>query len=459
MTGGREAPSPAVPEDTAAPEEPQKDSTARVGTDALAVGLGYLASFAYPLVSLPFLARVFGAADLGRLMFALALLQIVVYVTDFGFGMGAIRRVAVARDRTERSAVALSTIAAKALLWTVCAAVLMVIVAAVPSLRTHWEMYAVGVALIGVGALYPNWFLQGIGRVKSFALLTSCSRLVALALLLLTVHGPQDIVLAMTWQQFPLALSAIASWVMLALVWKDIVRVRVTVAAVRHALVDSWPLFIANIATVVMGTANSVVLGVVTTPVQVAYFGAGERFSNAVRGVMRGVTDAMLPRMSRADDSSAGLQRLIAGGIIGGYAAAGLILALASPWFIPWYLGDEMRDAAPVTQLMGVTLLMVAVSSVLMLRATAQHRFSQVARLATAGAAVHLVLVILGALGWGAIGAAVALIVSEGLQALLFALDARTQRRRTRRTRPQVLADLGISRRRRRRESRPRHAR
>lgn len=422
---------PEAPEQQPAGGTPTtSDSSLRAGTDALAIGIGYLASFAYPLVSLPFLARTIGVTDLGRLMFALAILQIVIYVIDFGFGMGAIRRVAVAKDREERSAVAFATLGAKILLWITCAVVLMSIVLLVPSMRSHWEMYAVGLALIGVGAMYPNWFLQGIGRVKAFALLTSCSRLVALAFLLLTVHSSDDIVLAMLWQQFPLALSALASWVMLAFVWKDIVRVRVRAVDVRFALVDSWPLFLANVASLIMGTANSVVLGVFSNPVQVAFFGAGERFANAVRGVMRGVTDAMLPRMTRKGEAARRMQRLITVGALSGYGLAGITLILVSPWFIPWYLGAEMKDAAPITQLMGVALIMFGVTSVLMLRAAAQHRFHQVARLSLIGACVHLVLVIIGAIGWGAVGAGVALIISETVQASLFALDARSQARR-----------------------------
>ena len=82
-----------------------QDSSLRAGSDAIVVGIGYLASFAYPLVSLPLLSRVLGAHDLGRLLFALALVQLIVPLSDFGFGRSALRRIAVARTVEERSRV------------------------------------------------------------------------------------------------------------------------------------------------------------------------------------------------------------------------------------------------------------------------------------------------------------------------------------------------------------------
>lgn len=429
-------------EDTSPTDEPARDapvaegavegedSTRKVGSDALVVGLGYLASFAYPLVSLPFLTRVVGVVPLGHLMFALAVLQVVIYVIDFGFGMSALRRIAVAGSREERSLVVVSTLAAKALLWVVSGGVLMGIVLLAPQLREYWAMYLVGLLAIGVGAMYPTWLLQGTGRVKAFALLTATSRLIALVFLVLTVRGPEDLVLAMLWQQLPLALSALTSWLMIWRVWHAVQRVPLRFADVTEALRDSFPLFVSNASGIILGSSNSVVLGVVATPSQVAFFGAAERFSNAVRGVMRGVVDVMLPRMTREGDHAAHLQRVITIGLIGIYALAGLALILTAPWFVPWYLGAEMAPAVPVTQLLGVALAFVGLTQSLQLRATAAHRFRQVARISVLGAIVHLALVLPAGWLWGAVGAGIAVAVSDGLLAAMFVVDHLMLRRR-----------------------------
>lgn len=409
-----------------------QDSSLRAGSDAIVVGIGYLASFAYPLVSLPLLSRVLGAHDLGRLLFALALVQLIVPLSDFGFGRSALRRIAVARTVEERSRVVAETLGGKAILWAGGSAVLVAIVLAVPGMRSEWELYAAGLALIGVGAAYPTWLLQGMGRVTWFALLMALSRLVALGLLVLTVHGPDDLVLAMVWQQFPLALAAIASWVMIGLVWKDVRRVRTSLRAVRAALKDSWPMFVANLANVTISGSNTVVLGIVAVPVQVAFFGAAERFGNAVRGIMHGVSDAMLPRLTRGADGADGdlaIRRFVTIGIAGAYAAAGLSLVIAAPWFVPWYLGAEMAGAAPVTQIIGASLILSGLQMTMFLRATADHRFALVARIAAITTICHVILLFPAAWLGGAVGAACVAVFSEGLMAALYALDLLRRRR------------------------------
>lgn len=407
----------------------------RAGGDAVAVALGYLASFAYPLVSLPFLSRVVGTGNLGRLMFALSILQLVVFTVDFGFNASALRRVATARDKEERSRIVAATLGAKSVLWVLCSVILMAIVLVVPSMRELWVMYAGGLLLIGIGALYPSFLLQGVGRAKQFALFTAVSRLVALALLLLTVRGPGDLALAMLWQQFPLALSALLSWAMVLWHWHDARLVRTTVAAVREAFSDSGSLFVSNIAVLMMGSANTVVLGIVSTTVQVAFFGSGERFSNAARGVLRGVVDAMLPRMTAKIPGVRRVQQLITVGVMGAFTLAGVAIILNAPWFVPWYLGRKMQGTVPVMQLMGAALPLVGITSALQLHVTAQHRFSTIARLSGVGGLFHLVLLIPASWLWGALGAAVALVVSEGFLALLYVIDARWYRR-THRRRP-----------------------
>lgn len=414
------------------PSNPRHDSSLRAGSDAVVIGAGYLVSFAYPLVSLPLLARVLGAHDLGRFLLALALVQLVVFVADFGFGKSAVRRISVTRTREERSRIAVATIASIFLLWSAAGTVLMSIVLLVPQLRAEWGLYLVGVLVVGAGLLYPDWLLQGMGRLRSFTLIMVVSRLIALVLLVLTVRTPGELMLPMLWQQFPLALSAVIAWFMVLVVWRDARLVRTSVPQIRDALSDSAPMFVAGIANLAISGSNTIVLGAVSTPIHIAFFGAAERFGNAVRGVMHGIVDAMLPRMARGGDGGRGIQTTIMVGVMGCYALAGIGLVVLSPMVIPWYLGDEMRGAVPVSQIIGISLLPSGVVMALFLRATGQHRFRVAARFAVIGAICHVVLLFPAGWLWGSIGAAAVAIVSETTIAILYLIDAVLQRRRIR---------------------------
>lgn len=179
------------------------DSRRRAGGDAAVIALGYLTSFAYPMVSLPFLVRTLGVAELGTVMLLLAVLQVVVHVTDFGFGISALRRASLAGDTRQRSRVLTETVLAKSLIWAMCAVVLLAAVLAAPGLREYAPATVLGLVLVLAGAWYPGWMLQALGRMITFAAVMALSRLAALAGLLLTVRDPDDGILAVGWQLAP----------------------------------------------------------------------------------------------------------------------------------------------------------------------------------------------------------------------------------------------------------------
>ncbi|MDO5662516.1 MAG: lipopolysaccharide biosynthesis protein [Brachybacterium sp.] len=407
---------------------PQRaDSSRKVGGDAAVIAVGYLASFAYPLVSLPFLARALGAEGLGTVMVLLAVLQLVVMTTDFGFGMSALRRTVHAPDRAARSVVVAETLGAKAVLWGACAIVLAVPAATVPLLREHAGALVLGMVLVLLGTWYPGWLLQGLGRTVTFALAMALSRLAALVGLVLTVDGPDHIGRAVGWQLAPMALSALAVWPLLLWRWRQVHPATATPAGIRAALRDSAPLFVPNIAVMVSGSATTLALGALTTPTQVAFFGAAERFANAVRGVGRGVVDAMLPRITRPDTDHR-LRRMILGGIPLAYLLSAAALIIGAGPVLPWYLGAEMADAVPVVQLYALLLIPAGLTAALSLRATAQHRYRTVAHYTAIAAIAHLALVVPAVLIGEARGAALSLVACEVLLAALFCRDAARRR-------------------------------
>lgn len=275
--------------------------------------------------------------------------------------------------------------------------------------------------LVAGGIAFPDWLLQGLGRFATFSALLACGRLVALAGLLLTVRSADDVAWALAWQVMPLGLSALGAWMVLArhgsARWTRPGR-----RSVRFALADGKHLFVGNIAHMSMGAVNTVVPGAVAGPVQAAYFGAAERFGNAGRGVMGGVSVAMLPRMTRAldDPDGAPVRRLLTVGIAGGYVLGGASLAVLAPLILPWYLGPGFTGAVPLAQLIGLALCVAGGCVVLNLRAAAEHRFRAIARVTTAAALFHLALIGPASLLLGGTGAALTVVASETLLLVLF---------------------------------------
>ncbi|EKU46695.1 polysaccharide biosynthesis protein [Brevibacterium casei S18] len=386
-----------------------------IGGDTLAVGLGQLAAFVYPIVSLPLLTRLLGPHSFGRVVIIVAVLQLLVRLCDYGFSVSAVRRMALAKDQKERSGVIASTMLAVILLWAAGTILLLSVVSLVPALRDEFPLYLIGALVIAGGIGFPSWLLQGLRRLKLFAIVTAVSRAAALVGLLITVSGQDDIAWAIAWQFAPPTIAA-------AIVWPILLRGTVQVTrprfiAARFALRDGRHLFLSSIAHSLMGSAPVVVLGLVSVPAQAASYGAAERFGNAGRGVLFTITDSLMPRMvdaqGRTRSGGRRQQQVIMAAVFALFALAGAVLIVSAAWFVPWYLGPGYDEVVPVTQIIGIALVASGGIAVLMLDLNSQGRYSATASAMICGAVIHLVVLVPMAMSFGALGAAWALVVGE----------------------------------------------
>jgi O-antigen/teichoic acid export membrane protein len=254
------------------------------------------------------------------------------------------------------------------------------------------------------------WYLQGTGRLKLYALLTGGSRVVALAGLVLTIRSADQLGLAVFWQFLPHLLSAAVCWAVMT-AQKDVALRLSSSTEATKALSDSLPLFVSLISGQVIVNSSAILLGHVAGYRQVGLFGPADRLTSAILGVLVAVEQAMMPRVAAAHERPQELnqRRLILGSMMGCYGLAGLLLTVAAPVLIPWYLGGNFADAVPVVQLMGVATVITGVTRTFALDLVAADRSRVCSIVTTVGAGWHLATAALGALIGGAEGVAVAI--------------------------------------------------
>ena len=101
------------------------------------------------------------------------------------------------------------------------------------------------------------------------------------------------------------------------------------------------------------------------------------------------------------------------------------ILAFAGPWILRALYGDTYADVAPLTVLAGAVPLFMGISIVMASAERAAERPSVVAKISGAAAIAALFATIPATAVWGVSGAAVALLFSQVVSAVLFLIHAR----------------------------------
>lgn len=403
-----------------------------------------------PLATLPYLTRILGPHNFGKLGFAQAFSQLFVLVTDFGFNVTATRKVAIAKaDRGAVSGIYWNTQFVKASLAIACASAMLLLGRFVPSLRPDFVLISVASTSLLASVLSPVWLYHGLNRLVEFSKITVAVRLSGIALTFLTVHSSGDYIHAAMIQ---FMLPAVAGVILTTRAFRqgivDRQVGRITRQDARQALHDGFHIFSGSALTVVFTYGNAIVLKFLSGDVQVGLYAASEKLLTPMRQAYAPLTQAYFPNVCEkyASGQRAGAVRLIRK-ISLAYAALG-VLAVAGvwvlgPWILPIVFGQKYAGSMGIASVQVLTQVVVSVGMVettlILIPAGRQEMIKWVYLLA---ALVHLTYTYFLVRRFQAIGTAVSALLTEVVIVTAFALIIKNQGLLVTTPRPAASADV-----------------
>ena len=160
-----------------------KIKTSKDGRTLLA-NFGYLsllqvAGYVFPLITMPYLARVIGAEGFGKIAFASAVIVWVQTIADWGFNFTATRDVAQSRDNKDNVSKIFSNVLwARCLLTLFSGVILFIFVAFVPYFKENVVVILATFLMVPGHVLFPDWFFQAIERMKYTTIFNLFKRLI-----------------------------------------------------------------------------------------------------------------------------------------------------------------------------------------------------------------------------------------------------------------------------------------
>ncbi len=380
------------------------------------------AHFLFPLITLPYLARVLKPAEFGLVLLAQSAGSLVNLVIDYGFGGSAVRRTAGARgDRDVLADAVAGVLGAKMLLTLGTSG--MIALALVLSPLQHHPGYLL-LAWLGAIAsgLNPWWYFLALERLPTASVIEVVTRGVAVALTVVWVRTQHD-----GWKV--LLLTALGSLAGLGLVtWRVYREVPFRLprrSLVLDALRDGWYIFAGTVAVTLYTVANVFILGFFVTTAQLALFAGPERLIRAMLKLTGPLSAAIYPRInllvSHGADRRArklatvGLLAVVVPCTVG----AIIMLVLARP-IVDLVLGPGYEAAVPVLRILVLIVPVVALNGSLAVGWLLPNRLDRtITRTVLVGAVLNLVLAPIAASLSGPRGMAVAVLVAESTVMLL----------------------------------------
>lgn len=369
--------------------------------------LGRLGTMGLQFAVLVVVARALGPSKFGALQLAMAAFVYVGWVSDLGLSILGARQVTLD--------VAPGELMAARLLLAVPALAGLAVVAIV--VDAHGTALAI-VAILGLGtianAIHLRWLLQSASRFGRIAVADIVAAGLQMALAVLLVHGPNDLVVAAG----VVAMQPVASS-LIALAWSRsfaglrLRAGRTTIQLVRTAL----PLGVAGLATAIYYGADSLMLGAFRSVTEVGNYGAAYRIVLACLVLPQVGHAVALPLLSRLvqeqGDDLAGFLKVVSKALILvalPIAAGGSLLA--EPLIVAIFGGDFRSATLPFSLLIW-SVLTVSANAPFGALMLARHDDRRYMKLTVAGAVVNLGLNAAMIPLFGMAGAALTTLASE----------------------------------------------
>ncbi|MBR1579952.1 MAG: flippase [Selenomonadaceae bacterium] len=257
-------------------------------------GVDYVLNF----VMLPFLLRMLGADRFGAIVFMQSVVQYMVVAVEYGFNMTAPRDIARASDERAIAKIFSDVMAAKVLIAAGLFALTLIALVLMPSTVEFDVLLLMAVLPTVLGNIaFPIWFFQGIQQMKFITVSVTVARLLILLSMFATVRSPDDYLIAALLQSSMTIVAGLLSFGIIVRSYRY-VFVRPTFEGVIEALRDGKQIFISTVAINLYTTTNVVLLGLMTNPTAVGYFGAANKLIDSVKGLMGAFSSAVYPHVS-----------------------------------------------------------------------------------------------------------------------------------------------------------------
>lgn len=265
-----------------------------------ALALLQKANYILPFIIIPYLTRVLGPNNFGKISFVQAVINYFLLVTDYGFNMSATQQVAINREDKEKvHKIFWTTTFSKLLLAFISLFALAFLLLLVPQMREDGLLYIIAFSIVLQSIFSPVWFLQGIEKTELIIPISILPKVFSLILIFLFVHDERDYVPALFIQ---CTSSFLFSVIVCSLIFyknKLIGWYKPSFIEIKESLHNGWYLFISTAAISLYTTSNTVLLGIVTNNQIVGYFVAADKLIKGVQSLVFTIGQAAYPRINK----------------------------------------------------------------------------------------------------------------------------------------------------------------
>ena len=317
-----------------------------------------IAGYVFPLITMPYLARVIGADGFGKIAFASAIVVWIQTISDWGFNLTATRDVAQNRNNKEKvSRIFSNVLWARCILTILSGIILLLVVLAVPYLRKNADIIFVTFLLIPGYILFPDWFFQAIERMKYTTIFNLLIKLIFTISVFIFIHKREDYLIQPLLTAIGYLLCGIGALYLIFKRWGYYLY-KPQWTEILETVRSSTDVFINNLMPNLYNSFSVMLLGFFGGSTANGLYDGGNKFPTIFYNFQSVLSRAFYPFLSRRPDKHSLYAKLNVGSALIG----ALLLIVESPWVIKIMLGDEFENSVIVMQILSFSVVFLAMS-------------------------------------------------------------------------------------------------
>lgn len=319
-----------------------------------------VAGYVFPLITMPYLARVIGVEGFGKIAFAGAIMVWIQTIADWGFNLTATRDVAQNRDNPQKVSEIFSNVLwARCVLMLLSFIVLVLLILLVPKFRENSSIILVTFLMVPGHILFPDWFFQAIEKMRYITILNVLMKLIFTVAVFIFIKQPEDYILQPLFTSLGYVVSGLIALYYIVYKW-DIKIHKPNGRGVLQTIKRSTDVFINNLAPNLYNSFSTVLLGFFGGGIANGIYDGGVRFFNIGNQLLHIFTRTFFPFLSRRPEKHNQFAMLT----IGVTVVMAVILYVGAPWLVEFILSPEFADSVIVLRILAISLVFVTLSSV-----------------------------------------------------------------------------------------------
>ena len=317
-----------------------------------------IAGYVFPLITMPYLARVIGADGFGKIAFASAIVIWVQTISDWGFNMTATRDVAQNRDNKEKvSRIFSNVLWARCLLTIFSGLLLLLAVSIIPYFRSNADIIWITFLLVPGYILFPDWFFQAIEKMKYTTIFNFLLKLIFTVAVFLFIRDREDYLIQPLLTTIGYLVCGIGALCLILWKW-GYTLYRPQWNEVLKTIKESIDVFLNNLMPNLYNSFSVMMLGFFGGATANGVYDGGSKFPMIFYNFQSVLSRAFYPFLSRRPDKHSFYAKLNLCTALSG----AIILIIVSPWIIRIMLGEEFEKSVFVMQILSFSVIFLAMS-------------------------------------------------------------------------------------------------